>query len=207
MNNKNFNSYCFVFLLINKLLMKKTLILFFSLLLLCFNIKAQYFSSIGTETNTNVNTDSKTNLFAEIAMLEVEWRNDNQEIIEENISSYILGLSYNLRLNKRFDLISSLGFSEGFNYSFVNSNLGLKLSNNFHLFYGVGVNYINDEKWNVLGINGNEPSRYDFGMNMGLQLYLTDYIGLIMKYNIIEEKEENVSSMSANGLSFGLILK
>ena len=42
------------------------------------------------------------------------------------------------------------------------------------------------------GLNGNEPSRYDFGMNMGLQLELGQYLGLIMRYNIIEEKEEEV---------------
>ena len=43
---------------------------------------------------------------------------------------------------------------------------------------------------------------------MGLQLQLSDYIGLIMRYNILEEKEEeSVGSMSINGLSFGLILK
>ena len=40
------------------------------------------------------------------------------------------------------------------------------------------------------GLNGNEPSRYDFGMNMGLQLKLSQYLGLIMRYNILEEKEE-----------------
>ena len=185
--------------------MKKKITILASLILLCTGIKAQYLTSIGT--NINGSTDSKTNLFAEVAMLEVEWGNENQEIIEENITSYILGLSYTQSLNKTFDLIGSFGFSEGFNYSFANSNLGLKLSNNFHLFYGIGVNYINDERWNVKGLNGNEPSRYDFGMNMGLQLFLSDNIGLIMKYNLIEEKEENTSSMSANGLSFGIILK
>ena len=164
--------------------MKKKFIVLTSLILFCFICKAQYLTSIGK--NINGSNDSKTNLFAEVAMLEVEWGNENQEIIEENITSYILGLSYTQSLNKTFDLIGSFGFSEGFNYSFANSNLGLKLSNNFHLFYGIGVNYINDERWNVKGLNGNEPSRYDFGMNMGLQLFLSDNIGLIMKYNLIE---------------------
>ena len=59
----------------------------------------------------------------------------------------------------------------------------------------------------LLGLDGDEPSRYDFGMNMGLQLKLSKYLGLIMRYNIIEEEEEGVNSMSINGLSFGLILK
>ena len=125
----------------------------------------------------------------------------------ENITSYILGLSSNLELNKNFNLIGSLGFAEGFSYSFATSNLALKLSENFHLFYGIGGYYLSDEKWNPTGLDGNEPSRYDFGMNLGLQLYLTNHLGLIMRYNIIEEKEENISSMSINGLSFGLIIK
>ena len=45
-------------------------------------------------------------------------------------------------------------------------------------------------------------------MNIGLQLKLGQYLGLIMRYNIIEEKEEeSIGSMSINGLSFGLILR
>ena len=171
----------------------KNYILFSVLLFLFFlNTKAQ---------------NSNTNLFTEIAMLEVEYFN-NDVFTNENITSYVLGLSSNLELNKNLNLIGSLGFAEGFNYSFATSNLALKLSENFQLFYGIGGYYISDEKWNPKGLDGNEPSRYDFGMNMGLQLYLTNHLGLIMRYNIIEEKEEeSVGSMSINGLSFGLILK
>ena len=37
---------------------------------------------------------------------------------------------------------------------------------------------------------------------MGLQLHLSKYLGLIMRYNILEEKEEeSIGSMSINGLS------
>ena len=149
---------------------------------------------------------SSTNIFAEVSMLEVEyWEND--EFIGENISSYILGLSSTFEINKRFDIIGSFGFSEGFSYNFATSNIALKLSDNFHLFYGTGIYYIGDYRWQPIGLNGNEPSRYDFGMNMGLQLELGKYLGLIMRYNIIEEKEEAIGSMSINGLSFGLILR
>ena len=150
---------------------------------------------------------SSTNIFAEVSMLEVEyWAND--EFIGENISSYILGLSSTFELNKRFELIGSFGFSEGFSYNFAISNLALKLSDNFNLFYGVGMYHIDDYRWNPIGLNGNKPSRYDFGMNMGLQLDLGQYLGLIMRYNILEEKEEeSIGSMSINGLSFGLILR
>ena len=152
---------------------------------------------------------SSTNIFGEVALLEVEYvEMENGEFIGENISSYILGLSSTFELNKRFDLIGSFGFSEGFSYNFATSNLALKLSDYFHLFYGAGIYYIDDYRWQVTGLNGNEPSRYDFGMNIGLQLELGQYLGLIMRYNIIEEKEEEgINSMSINGLSFGLILR
>lgn len=186
--------------------MKKTLIFSVALFMFCFATNAQYLTSIGTKIDNN-NKITNTNIFSEVAMLEVEYWN-NDDFISENITSYILGLSSNLELNKTFNLTGSLGFAEGFNYSFATSNLALKLSRNFHLFYGIGGYYISDEKWNPVGLDGNEPSRYDFGMNMGLQLYLTNHLGLIMRYNIIEEKEEEESgSMSINGLSFGLILK
>ena len=184
--------------------MKKTFILSIALFMFSFATNAQYLTSIGKGNST---TNSNTNLFTEIAMLEVEYWN-NDDFINENITSYILGLSSNLELNKNFNLTGSLGFAEGFSYSFATSNLALKLSENFHLFYGIGGYYISDEKWNTVGLDGNEASRYDFGMNMGLQLYLTNHLGLIMRYNIIEEKEEeSIGSMSINGLSFGLILK
>ena len=185
--------------------MKKTFILSIALYMFCFTTNAQYLTSIG---KGNSATNSKTNLFTEIAMLEVEYFDSEEVFINENITSYILGLSSNLELNKNFNLTGSLGFAEGFSYSFATSNLALKLSENFHLFYGIGGYYISDEKWTPQGLDGNEPSRYDFGMNMGLQLYLTNHLGLIMRYNIIEEKEEeSFRSMSINGLSFGLILK
>ena len=65
-------------------------------------------------------------------MLEVEyWDNDN--FLAENITTYILGLSSTINLNKNFDLIGSFGLSEGFSYNFATSNLALKLSDNFHL--------------------------------------------------------------------------
>ena len=188
--------------------MKKTLIFSIALFMLCFTTNAQYLTSIGTKID-NDNKISNTNIFSEVAMLEVEYLDfQNGGLINENITSYILGLSSNFELNKILNLTGSLGFAEGFNYSFATSNLAVKLSENFHLFYGIGGYYISDERWNPQGLDSNEPSLYDFGMNMGLKLYLTKHLGLIMRYNIIEEKEEeSIGSMSINGLSFGLILK
>ena len=179
--------------------MKKIFILILSF---CFlNTNAQLLNKLKNEK------PSSTNLFGEIAMLEVEYW-DNEDFLAENITTYILGLSSTINLNKNFDLIGSFGVSEGFSYNFATSNLALKLSDNFHLFYGIGTYYIYDEKWNPQGLDGNEPTRYEFGMNMGLQLKLSEYLGLIMRYNILEEKEEeSIGSMSLNGLSFGLILK
>ena len=56
-------------------------------------------------------------------------------------------------------------------------------------------------------LDGNEPSNLEFGMNFGLNLMLNTSLGLTMKYNIIEEKQDDVQSLSLNGLSFGIILK
>ena len=45
-------------------------------------------------------------------------------------------------------------------------------------------------------------------MNFGINLMLNENLGILMKYNLIEPKEdESTQSMSLNGLSFGIILK
>ena len=189
--------------------MKTKLFLIVISLLIFFDSNSQNTTSIGTKIEKNNFIKTSTNIFGEIAMLEIESNDlENGGLISENITSYILGVSSTIKLNKNFDLIGSIGFAEGFSFSFLNSNLALKFSDNFHLFYGIGTYYLSDERWNVQGLDGNEPSRFDFGMNLGLQLYLTDYFGIIVRYNIIEEKEaESIASMSLNGLSFGIILK
>ena len=58
-----------------------------------------------------------------------------------------------------------------------------------------------------MGLDGNESSNIEFGMNFGINLMLNDNLGVSMKYNLIEPKEEDSGSMSLNGLSFGLVLR
>ena len=150
-----------------------------------------------------------TNIFTEYSMLEVEfYENGEGDMKTENINSYVLGLSSTFELSKAIDFIGSAGMSKGFNYNFLIGNLSWNLSDNFNLFAGAGVYLIDDEKWVPIGLDGNEASSNEFGMQVGLSLQLSESLGLTMKYNIIEEKEDyEVGSMSINGLSFGVILK
>ena len=141
-------------------------------------------------------------------MLEVEFfKNGEGELRNKNISTYILGLTSTLPLSKNFDLRGSICMTEGFSYNFATTDLALKLSENFSLHYGIGTYFINDERWVPQGLDGNEPSSIEFGMNFGINLQLTNSLGLTMKYNLIEEKEEGVGSMSICGLSFGVTFK
>ena len=148
-----------------------------------------------------------TNIFAEGSMLEVEFYESEGKMQSKNINSYVLGISSTFELSKAIDFIGSAGMSSGFDYNFLIGNLSWNLSDNFNLFAGAGVYVIDDERWVPLGLDGNEPSNNEFGMNLGLSLQLSKSLGLTMRYNIIEEKEEGVGSMSINGLSFGIILK
>ncbi len=187
--------------------MKKIFLILLTLSLLSLNMNAQGPTSMG---KAGIIDASKiyTNVFAEFSMLEVEfYKNGEGEMSNKNISSAILGFSSTLTLNKSFDLIGSLGVSEGFNYNFASTNLALKLSKNLGLHYGIGLYNINDDRWVPQGLDGNEPSKIDFGMNFGINLQLTNLLGLTMKYNLIEEKEEGLGSMSIGGLSFGIIIK
>ena len=152
--------------------------------------------------------NSSSNIFVEYALFEVEFfKNGEGELKNKNVNSTIFGLSQNFYLSKSLDFIASVGISEGFEYNFLSTNLGIKLSKNFSLSLGGGAYQINDDKWVPVGLDGNEPSNAEFGMNFGINLMLNDNLGILMKYNLIEPKEESVRSMSLNGLSFGLIIR
>ena len=150
-----------------------------------------------------------SNIFIEYALFEVEFfKNGEGEFKNKNVNSTIFGLSQNFNLSKSLDFIASVGISEGFEYNFLSTNLGIKLSENFSLSLGGGAYQINDDKWATRGLDGNEPSNAEFGMNFGINLMLNDNLGILMKYNLIEPKEdESAGSMSLNGLSFGIVLK
>ena len=153
--------------------------------------------------------NSSSSIFIEYALFEVEFiKTDEGELKNKNVNSTIFGLNQIFKLSKSLDFIASLGISEGFEYNFLSTNLGIKLSENFSLNIGGGAYQINDDKWAPVGLDGNEPSSTEFGMNFGINLMLNDNLGILMKYNLIEPKEEeSVGSMSLNGLSFGLVLK
>ena len=187
--------------------MKKIFLALFTLTFVSFNINAQ---EPTTQGKTGIIDASKMtyNVFTEFSMLEVEfYKNGEGELRNKNISTYILGLSSTLPLSKNFDLRGSVGMTEGFSYNFATADLALKLSENFSLHYGIGTYFINDDRWVTVGLDGNEPSDFDFGMNFGINLQLTNLLGITMKYNLIEEKEEGVGSMSIGGLSFGVTIK
>ena len=172
------------------------------LLLTVFSVNAQNLNNLITEKPT-------TNVFAEYSMLEVEFfkNGDADKFKNKNISSYIIGFNSTIPMSKTLDLTGTIGLSEGFSYNFITGNLAINLSENFALTAGSGVYFINDDRWVTVGLDGNEPSNLEFGMNFGLNLMLNTSLGLTMKYNIIEEKQDDVNSLSLNGLSFGIILK
>ena len=183
--------------------MKKNLVFLIITLLTITNLYPQSNNLLPNKIN------SSSNIFIEYALFEVEFfKNGEGELKNKNINSTIFGLSQNFKLSKSFDFIASVGISEGFEYNFLSTNLGIKLSKNFSISLGAGAYQINDDKWVTVGLDGNEPSNTDFGMNFGINLMLNNNLGILMKYNLIEPKEdESAGSMSLNGLSFGLFLR
>ena len=175
-------------------------------ILLVFTLTVTNLFSQSIDSEKKINSSS--NIFVEYALLEVEfYKNGEGEMKNKNVNSTIFGLSQHFILSKNLDGIASVGLSEGFEYNFITTNLGIKLSDNFTLSLGGGAYQINDDKWVPIGLDGNEPSSIEFGMNFGINLMLNDNLGISMKYNLIEPKEEDSGSMSLNGLSFGLVLR
>ena len=187
--------------------MKKILISLIIASFFSLNINAQEPTAKG-KTGIIDASEITYNVFTEFSMLEVEfYKNGEGALRNKNISTYILGLTSTLPLSKNFDLRGSVGMTEGFSYNFATADIALKLSENFSLHYGIGTYFINDDRWVTLGTDGNEPSDIDFGMNFGINLQLTKSLGITMKYNLIEEKEEDLGSMSIGGLSFGVTIR
>ena len=181
--------------------MKKYLIILLVFVLTGTNVYSQSINSEPKKIN------SSSSIFVEYALLEVEFFKGT-EFKNKNIKSTIFGLKQHFNLSKNLDGIASVGLSEGFAYSFITANLGVNLSENFTLSLGGGAYHINDDRWDPRGLDGNEPSSLEFGMNFGINLMLNDNLGISMKYNLIEPKEdESIGSMSLNGLSFGLVLR
>jgi len=175
-------------------------------ILLVFTLTATNLFSQSIDSEKKINSSS--NIFVEYALLEVEFfKNGEGELKSKNVNSTIFGLNQHFIFSKYLDGITSVGLSEGFEYNFITTNLGVKLSDNFTLSLGGGIYQINDDKWVPIGLDGNEPSSIEFGMNFGINLMLNDNLGISMKYNLIEPKEEDSGSMSLNGLSFGLVLR
>ena len=172
-------------------------------------MKKLIFLLISSVLITNVSQAQESNVFLDYSMLEVEYLNLVEGGLEsENIHSYVLGLNTILSLSEGIDLVGAVGISSGFDYRFVSTNLAFKLSSNFNLNLGGGLYMIDDKRWKPQGLEGQDPSSNDLGLNFGLACQLTDKLGVSIKYNIIEPKEEEgIGSMSINSLSFGIILK
>jgi hypothetical protein len=158
---------------------------------------------------SNTTKAQESHVFVDYSMLEVEfYKNGEGELKSKNITSYVMGISSIVNLSERMDLIGTAGISKGFDYTFISSNLSLELTSNFNLNLGCGLYNIDDERWVTNGLDGEQPSNLDFGLNFGLACQLSETLAVSVRYNIIEEKEDYENgSMSINGLSFGIILK
>ena len=150
----------------------------------------------------------ETNIFMDYSNLEVEYfKNGEGDLKSRDIESAVLGVNSTFNLSKSLDLIGAVGISKGFDYRFLSSNLALKLTSNFNINFGCGMYAIDDSRWDPQGLDGEQPSNYEFGLNTGMLWNITDNLGLSIKYNMIEAKEEDVNSMSINGWALGITFR
>jgi hypothetical protein len=150
----------------------------------------------------------ETNIFMDYSNLEVEYfKNGEGDLKSRDIESAVLGVNSTFNLSKSLDLIGAVGISKGFDYRFLSSNLALKLTSNFNINFGCGMYAIDDARWEPQGLDGEQPSNYEFGLNTGMLWNITDNLGLSIKYNMIEAKEEGVGSMSINGWALGITFR
>ncbi|MBF90167.1 MAG: hypothetical protein CMP75_00150 [Flavobacteriales bacterium] len=119
----------------------------------------------------------------------------------ESSSSILIGANYNQELSEKLDLQGSLSYGIGYSILPLQSSLIYNFSEKLNLKVGMGLYMISDESYkeHATGVDGNEASTNEFGMNMGLGYSINDEILLGFDYSMIKSGDYDF-----NGMMFGL---
>jgi len=172
------------------------------------------FLSFAQQDVTKTSTSKSSSIFDNVSLsLDVNLLNAMHvnEILEQDLTSYVFKIQKKLNFNDNFSADFSLGYAFDFKYIPLELGLSYNLFKNLNANLGCGLYSIVDDRWTstTMGLDDEDPSNNDFGIYFGLHYMLNDKFGLQVNYNSIESEEEDIeiSSMSLNGTSFGVSYK
>ena len=127
----------------------------------------------------------------------------NGKMIEnsETTGSTILAVNYTHNLSEKIDVIGSVGYGMGFGVLPMKADLNYGITNKLSANLGMGLYMISDStyKANAIGVDEEEGSTNEFGINIGLSYQVTSAISLGFNYNMIKSGDYDF-----NGMQFGL---
>ena len=127
----------------------------------------------------------------------------NGKMIEnsETTGSTILAVNYTHNLSEKIDVIGSVGYGMGFGVLPMKADLNYGITNKLFANLGMGLYMISDStyKANAIGVDEEEGSTNEFGINIGLSYQVTSAISLGFNYNMIKSGDYDF-----NGMQFGL---
>jgi len=127
----------------------------------------------------------------------------NGSMIEnsESTGSVIIGANYTHNLSEKMDLVGSVGYGIGFGVVPLKADLNYGITNKLSANLGMGLYMISDETYEGLlkGVDGEDYSLNEFGINLGLSYQVTSAISLGFNYNMIKSGD-----FDFNGMQFGL---
>jgi len=119
----------------------------------------------------------------------------------ETKGSTILAVNYTHNLSEKMDLVGSVGYGIGFGVVPMIADLNYGITNKLSANLGMGLYMIDNETYdaNAIGVDGEEASVNEFGVNLGLSYQVTSAISLGFNYNMIKSGDYDF-----NGMQFGL---
>ena len=123
----------------------------------------------------------------------------------ENSNSIVIGVNYTYNLFDKMDMVGLVGYGVGFGIMPIKADLKYSLTNKISSNVGVGMYMISasEEDYKAIGVDNEDASTNEFGVNLGLGYQVTDAITLGFNYNMIKSGDYDFNGMTF-GLSYGL---
>ena len=168
--------------------MKKTITLLFAIFL-ALGISAQNFG-VGLDFMMLSGT-----------MIESESGTAVQNAAGEDVSgsSAVLNVNYTHNLSEKLDMVGSVGLGMGFGLVPMKLGISYGIASNISANLGMGMYMITDDSYDPAGLDGEDGSSNEFGINLGVK-YQMNNIGIGLGYDMIESDILNGITL---GLSYG----
>ena len=115
-------------------------------------------------------------------------------------SSAVLNLNYTHNLSEKLDMVGSVGYGMGFGLVPMKLGMSYGIASNISANLGMGMYMITDDSYVPSGVDGEEGSSNEFGINLGVK-YQMNNIGIGLGYDMIKGGED---TYTLNAITIGL---